>query len=538
MSSSSRVLLAILVALTLLAPLSSAQEGGEVPKLVIMGKGRVEGNFAAFRIVPTSGKGYVKLRFNITGYEDKLTLAYAKLEEGGYVIGKVEGNYLVFDFGRVVNKSEIVVVFRDVLTFGEEIRALVPLPFSPVGWRTSVYVRIRFPTVNVNVVYPRVSKEAGDVIVNMTFNPGELLVLNATMDPYDVKLAKVSRINRTVIIEEEGKAEVRDTVEIVGLSDMKLDYMSFYYPPVVDVIGVEGPLGPYPEEGFVSYKVFRSPLHIEVRVRLRAPPSSPGEKAFLTIRLLLPLNETEEGYSLPLFFGNGYPVSNVAVLVKVRGEASFKGVEYKALGREDGYSLYAIKVPGTIFEENIYGSATARLKLVKRQGVPFPLIAAVGVLAAITAAVAVVSRRASKEGAKVEEVSAEEVSPLYEALRDRARVLEAVLETLDMLDSGRISRQTYRQRIAMLKRHERSILGRVRRIAPSIGEEPAKLVEEIDSLASEFWKMYDSLSSLERRFRRGLISKREYKSRRSEVVKKMSASVNRMYELIEKLRGF
>jgi len=231
-------------------------------------------------------------------------------------------------------------------------------------------------------------------------------------------------------------------------------------------------------------------------------------------------------------------VSNVTVLVKVRGEASFKGVEYKALGREDDYSLYAIKVPGTIFEENIYGSATARLKLAKRRGVPLPLIAAVGVLAAITAVVVVVSRRAGKEGAKVEEVSAEEVSPLYEALRDRARVLEAVLETLDMLDSGRISRQTYRQRIAMLKRHERSILGRVRRIAPSIGEEPAKLVEEIDSLASEFWKMYDSLSSLERRFKRGLISKREYKSRRSEVVKKMAANVNRMYELIEKLRGF
>lgn len=544
-------LIPLILALVAVPRTALSQPAG-LPSLIVVEEVDIRGGYAQSRMSIRAGSEFMFLKFNVSGLHDLVAVAYA--EHNGSIVGRgvLQRDELLITFEEPRRITDVVVVYRDVVSLKE--RSLIfrtPILLSPFGWNTTATVKVSYPISNIELASKpfNASVVGSEVSFNaMGIGPGTTILLVASASSTSGGILKVDRLERSIVIEEPNYAIVEDNYTLVALSDTKATFITFSYPGYVEPLGVEGVLGPYPRfkdiaGGSAYYRVSRQADRVDVGIRLRAPPQSHGDKNYLVVRLRIPLNSTDGTSEIMAFMDNGFLVDNYAVRIYMRGSAELLNFKVSEEREEEGYKVYAIVPPGPLFEEKLYGSIRARLEL-HRPPMPsfltgaliFSLIIATPVLAYVV--IRDKRMRKAKRKALERREKEERIPEIYEILRARAQVLDTMLETWRQAESSRISRHTYRQRLSILKREEESLARRAEKLLARASEssEASRIVQTIKENMSDFKKLHRELESVERNFRRGLFSKREYRRKVREIEKVLEERLERIYELVESLK--
>jgi len=535
-----RAVTAVLItALLTLAVVAAAQPNEELVR--VYKEALVHDNYILVKTTISAPFDLTMIKLNISGYSSKLVTAYSEIE-GRKVPARLEGDVLVFDLPGVYREVNLVEIYSDLYTYNATHYILieVPLSLSPIGLDANVTAKIVFPTEAIIEVRPRgLMIERGDVYFMGVVKEGNITVVKAKV-PVNTLFLTIESLSRTIIIDNPDYAVFRDNVTILDISGARADYFFYDLPLNVEVIGVSGPLGAYPSRGFVSYSVRETKTGKQVRVRLRAPPMGYGERAFLIIEYKVNLTKTGEGVLVPAYMGVGLLVKNYTVTLKVRGD--FSGLSVKPLEiREEGeYKVALLPNAGPLYIGYLENITISELKI-QAQVIPLKMVIGVSVLLVIVVGSLFAYLRLERKERvkeKKEQVAATTIlSELVDLERKRVESLEGLLDTWDQSFRGKLSWHVYRQRISVLKRREETLRAKADKLlaqAPPDSKE-RRLAEELNFRIDTFKALLRKLERIERNYRRGLITRREYKARSESLKKTLEEEIDKAYRVIARL---
>ena len=474
------------------------------------------------------------LRFNLSGYTDRVELALAST--GEYLVeGRVEGNFTVFEFTSPVSKVDVVFVFRNVTISGRLVVLELPLLLAPLDVAANYTVLVHELPSEPNIANSTVSLGKGFsedwrhyLRGNGTAEPGSLglaRLYTYLIDPSP----KVDRLDRTVLVESYGEAVVIDNMTLVGVAEGPSTRLELAYPPYCEVVEVRGILGPYPP---TSYRVTRSNESLKLSITLRAPPYKVGDRTYLEVVLRVRLEKIGEVYMLPAFMGIGHYVPRLHVRVNVRGEAVFEGI--KPVERVEGeFTVYELGNFKLINE--LYGiKISASFKLRPR---PIPPYIPAGMAVAVIVAVAgyLMRSRGLREEKEAVIEALKPASELVELLEERRRLLESMIENWRKLEERSLSRHAYRQVASRLRRREEELRRATRNLLKKESGEVVRMVREFDIRATRVINNVSRMEDLLRRAGRGLISKRDYRREVSVLEKEVEKALLTIDTIIRKL---
>ncbi len=538
-----RAVTAVLItALLMLAVVVAGQPNEELVR--VHKEALIHDNYILVKTTISAPFDLTMIKLNISGYSSKLVAAYSEIE-GRKVPARLEGDVLVFDLPGVYREVNLVEIYGDLYTYNATHYILieVPLSLSPIGLDANVTAKIVFPTEAIMEVRPRgLTIERGDVYFRGIVRGGNITVVRAKV-PVNTLFLTIESLSRTIIIDNPDYAVFCDNITILDISGARADYFFYDLPLNVEVIGVNGPLGPYPNRGFVSYSVRETKSGKQVRVRLRAPPMGYGERAFLVIKYKVNLTKTGEEVTLPAYIGVGLLVKNYTVVLKVRGDFTSLSVKPLELREEGGYKVALLPSIGPLYTGYIENVTISGLK-VQTYFVPVKTVAAAtALLIVVVGSVFAYLRLEKRERVKErkERVAATTaLSDLIDAEKKRVEALEGLLDTWDKSFRGKLSWQAYRQRTSMLKRREETFRTKAEKLLVRIppDSKERKLAEELDSHIDAFKASLRKLERIERNYRRGLITRKEYKAQSENLRKTLEEEIDKAYRVIARLEEF
>ncbi|RLF06663.1 MAG: hypothetical protein DRK00_01035 [Thermoprotei archaeon] len=475
------------------------------------------------------------LAINLSGHVDKLV--YAVASAGGSLYeGEVEGEVLRFRFGKAVGEVNIVLVLKCANATGRVLELEAPLPLAPLGYASNYTLVLWNLPSEPNVVNSTISLGRG-----FSEKWTHYLRGNGSSPPGGLGFVKlysyittpspiIARVNRTIVIEEGGKATIIDNFTLVGLLNEPSGTLVLSYPSTVQVEAVEGPLGPYPPNG---YSVKTLDEETRVTIKLRAPPYRAGDRAYVWVKLRAPLRREGARYEIPAFLGVGHYIPLLKLRVKVRGRAEFQGLNPLREWVEGDYRVYDLGSFKLVDEKH----APALMAIVELAPQRPPLYIVATLILAAAAAAGYFLRGRRLEGRKEAVVEALETTPeLVGILEERRRLIESLMDNWRRLEEGKLSRHAYRQIYSRLRRREEELRRRAVAIARELPQAAEKL-SEFDKAVSTALSRLSRMEELLRRAGRGLIEKREYKRRVTELEREFDDALRVLEEVIEGLRG-
>ena len=492
-----------------------------------------------------------RLLFNVSDFEDKIELAYAEVNGKIIGIGRVENDTLIMPLNTTVRNLVVKIFYSEIFQVNESnIITKVPVILSPIDLKSNVTFQILYPSSQVIILNVNASATGGILELNYSnVEPGTFKVITASLDPRLASVVKISKFTREIIIESSDQVQVIDTYEIEGLSLRKLEELAFLYPKYVKIVGVEGPLGPYPlgtsDIPFYSptYRVYEFGDLLRVRVRLRSPPLNIGDRTYFSIKLSLPVSFSKDVLTLNPFFGVGYLISDYNILLKVRGKVALEypvNLSLENIGKEDDFNVYmvSLKEDMPLLKSIVFPTLKLRTVLRGKLGPNYLLIALIlALFGGIGAIVYHVRREEGVKEAKRRALEPIQRPEIYTISRNRVELMESILNSWNKMEDRKITHTTYRQTVSMALRRDGNLSKKFNELLSDIKEERIRsLVEKIERHISLFKNELRELEALSKEFRRGNLSKGEYKSRRNRIVNAMERELNEAYRTIEELR--
>ncbi|OYT31424.1 MAG: hypothetical protein B6U94_03150 [Thermofilum sp. ex4484_79] len=505
--------------------------------------------FILEKLKVNSSDPFTYLKFNISGIKNYISIAYVKVNESVIYRGKFEDNLLVFEMPSPQRIIEITILYKSNVfsAINGSLYVSIPLVLSPVGISSNTTVSVSVPTRRLNIINNTINaKVFGDIIRSNLTNvkSGTSKILKVSLDPDSFSLFSISQLNRTIVIEKTDFIKIIDELEITGLSSVKTKEIHLHYPKNIEILGVEGPLGPYVKNGVSSsYRVeSRSDKKI-LSIRLRSPPQNYGDKEYVKIILGLKINSTDT-LSIPVF-GYDFLIENYSVAVKVRGKAEFRNVNILKEEENGNYHIYYLKTIYPLYNNITSYKIELSFRLLGERTPMFIYMALFTIIILVllgTLYFAYLKRSAKRIAKAKEEIIEKEREDaylkIYEYEKTRIQLLETLIETWRAFEDKKISRQTYKQRYSRLLRKESSYSDRVNDLLKAV-EERENLEKELDYINEnilDFKRLYKMLEKTMTSFNKGLISKREYRRRIDDTLRDLEERIEKLYERIERLR--
>ncbi|RLE85675.1 MAG: hypothetical protein DRJ41_00735, partial [Thermoprotei archaeon] len=491
-------------------------------------------NYAEATLDINSSTPLNRIKFNVSNFDDLVSLVYAEVNGKLVGLGKVVNNSIVVPLNVSTNIATVKIFYDNVVSPNEtDILVKTPVLLSPFDFRSNITLEVVYPSPQVNMINVNVTPEGGIIKLNYTnVPPGTSKIFLAKFDSTAASLISLN-LTREIILKQSSEALVLDRYEVKGLSNRKLEELAFLYPKYVKIEGVEGPLGPYPlwKTGMPfyspTYRVYDFGNSWRVRIKLRSPPLNIGEKTSLTVKLSLPIKLSEDFLELNPFFDVGYLITNYRVLLKVRGNVSLiLPTEYElfSVGSDNNYKVYLLKTAQNIplYSLNLLPPIRLKAKLVGEPGLNYLLLSIlIAILGAIGGAIYYLNREEIAK-AKKEILESERQPEIYTISRDRVELMESILDSWNRIEDGKITYTTYRQTVSLAMRRDESLSRRLSALVSELGKKEAtSLIERLEYCIDEFKKGIKDLENLSKELRRGDISKHKYKSLKGRVIRKL-----------------
>ena len=480
------------------------------------------------------------LKFNLSRAKNMLLLAYAELGEEKYS-AIVSGSTLTFKWGKPATNITLVEIYVNTMTYSEKsINVTIPLLLSPEGFSANTTVYIKAPTTRIQPITRfqyNVSRDR--IYFNVEVEPANYTELDLLMSPY-TPLLKIENLHRTVIIKENSKALFIDNITLVNIGGGKPTFVSFTLPQFSKLEEVEGPLGVYPNIGtFKPTTAQTSDGKTKVTIKLRAPPQNHGDKTLLTLIYSVNLTATEG--EIPAFNPLGKLIQNYTILFKVKGEVLDLSCKTVKTYKENSYTVVEVASVGPLYDE-IHSTVAGAFKV--NQPLPTPIIVAFAIVIA-AAFIAVyylrrkpkvkVEERKKKVAEKAEKVALSEILSLA---REKVGLLEEAAEVWSRYLEGKMSWQNYRQQIASIMKREAVISKKLKDVTKDAKEEVKEILADIDEQVGYAKNILKRMERVERNFKRGILSKNEYKEQAEKLRGSLEKTISQIHKLIVKLEEY
>jgi len=530
-----------LVLVALLALCVSAVPEGQDAEVSVVKEARVENGYIVVKTTVESQKlSFTRLVFNLTGVKEKLVVAYTLTEEGK-APARIEGDLLVFPIPGARSRVELVEVYTDIMKYTPRgIEVLVPLTLSPVGLRSKVNVTVTLPTMHVRSIEPANLSltELGDVKFSALVEGGNITVIRLAMDPTRVGLLVVESIERTIVIDSPKYAVFYDNLSLVSTSATRAPSLTLRLPTYVEVVEVRGPIAPYPEDPLRGYTVKTEDNATVLTVRLRAPPVKYGDRAFVTVAYKVNITRSGAEHLVPAYIAPGPPIVNYTITLKVRGSFNYIKPAPKATYRQGDYSVAILSQVGPLFED-LKGDVAIGGLSVSEPGPPLRVIIAVLLVVLLSGVLAFVYKRRVPVTEETEGAEEESQLKLSRVVRKRVETLEGMLSAWSSYTEGKISWQTYRQRVSALRRREEALRREVSKLAQEVtlSEKAKSLLSDLDDTVRSFQRTLKNMEKTAYSYRRGLLSKSEYRSKLDSLYKQLEDTVEKAYRIAASLES-
>ncbi len=503
--------------------------------------------FIAEKIEIHSKTPFQFIKFNITGLKEYISCSYLQINNSVITRGRINNNQLVFELETPQKTAEAVIIFSNVFFMkNNSLYTIIPMILSPIGLSSNITIIVFSPTKYFTVEENPVNASVKEIFIkaNLTgVDPGEIRYMKLKFNPYAFSLFYISQLNRTILVENSNYVKIIDSFEITGLTYVKTKGIYLRYPKNIEILGVEGPLGPYVKDGVSSsYSIETKNDKKILNIKLRSPPQNYGDKTYFKVILGLKMNSSNE-LVVPIF-GYDFLIKNYSIVVKIRGEADFNNIKVLKEEKEGTYTLYYLNITVPLYSKVSNYSIVFVPKIIPG-GIPSYVYSSLGILFSIIAIGAiyfVVLKRERKQVVQVKkEIVKEEredtYSKIYEYEKARVQILETMMDTWRNLENKKISRQTYKQRYSRLIKREKEYASKVNDIARGIDDSRLKKdLNIIDENILDFKRLYKMLEKTMANFSRGIISKREYRRRIDDIIRDLEDRIEKLYETVESLQ--
>jgi len=494
-----------------------------------------------------SSNSFQFIKFNITGIKDYIALSYIEVNDSVVSLGKISGNELLFELPTPEKAVKTVIVFDNVFDLrNNSLYIDVPLVLSPIGLLSNTTLIVFTPTRYFTVIENPINASVNGVFIkaNLTeVESGKNTFMRLKFNPYAFSLFYVSRLNRTFLIESNNYIKIIDDFEITGLTYVKTKGIYLHYPKDIEILGVEGPLGPYVKDGASSsYSIEIKNDKKILNIKLRSPPQNYGDKEYFRVITVFKVNSSNM-FSIPVF-GYDFLIKNYSLVVKIKGEAQFKNVKIIQKQKEGVYTLYYLEARSPLYKDVTSYNIDIVPKVITGDIPPY-IYSSLGIIFSILVIAAlyfVYSKRGEKQIVKMKEevIEKEEedvYSKIYEYEKARVQILETLIDNWKSLEGKKISRQTYRQRHSRLLKKEKEYAVKANEIARKISDSSLrKELNIIDENILDFKRLYKMLEKTMTNFSKGIITKREYRRRIDDIMRDLEDRIEKLYETVESLQ--
>jgi len=225
----------------------------------------------------------------------------------------------------------------------------------------------------------------------------------------------------------------------------------------------------------------------------------------------------------------------------VKGEVLDLSCKTVKTYKENSYTVVEVVSVGPLYDE-IHSTVAGAFKV--NQPLPAPIMVAFAIVVAAAFMAVYYLRRRPK--VKVEErkkkvaEKAEKV-PLSEILslaREKVGLLEEAAEVWSRYLEGKISWQNYRQQIASIMKREAAISKKLKDVTKDAKEEVKEILADIDEQVGYAKNILKRMERVERNFKRGILSKNEYKEQAEKLRESLEKTISQIHKLIVKLEEY
>lgn len=528
MRKKTSALLMLLLLATLLVPLASTAPPS--PQAINQIQARTEMYYETVLMRLQLPAPVKTVEFNVSRVADRVLAAFVDLG-GRYVKGQIVDGRLVFQLPSPSSKINITVLFGRIYKIrGENVTLSFPLPLSPIGYNTSVRGTLEVRASRVEYGKTNIGKPKGNTLyINATLPGGKTVVVNATSKTYFIILASISELKRTIII-HKGWAEYRDNITVVNIAEYPFERLALRMPSEYEVLGVEGPLGPYPRRYWRIGKSRDGKFQL-LLISLISPPEGMGQKTSIVVKLRV--NKTS---TLDAYLGYGIHVDNYTVNICVDGSASVNPTPLRTY-RQGAYTCYVLPRPGPLVVENYYKPVTVQATVREEGNIPYPLIALTVITAVLLGGYAYVYSKRGRARRALASVEEDKISEIGELLSRREDLYRNLVERLREMRAKKVGTTKMIRAIRESARRDERLAQRIRQLASTLGEDGERLVAEMERVSGEINGLLRRLEKTERAFRSGRMSREEYKDEIARIEREIEEKAVELASLIRILEA-
>jgi len=469
--------------------------------------GRIESGYVTLFLNVSLPAPTKTLEFNVSRLGYKITFAWAKTSYGSS-LGQIVNGSLRFVVEREASSFYMILVIDAISRNSTHINLEAPVPLSPLGSVSKVEGSITLGTTfSAETLYGNFS--GGVIRYNLTAPPGSLDVVTSSALLFNVQLARVTHLNRTIYL-SPGRATFVDTYTLRSEGGLPIGTFSLTLPAGYRLDSVSGDLFSYPERYVGRYSSDNSTL---VLIHLLTSLQAPGQEAKVQVKYSADFNGT-----LNAFAGLGVFVKDYSLKLCVQGVAQLPSNLVAGEEVLGSMRCYDIVKPGPLFRPDTYPAVRVNVSFAPAQTAPVGALAvllAVGFLAAVAGYAAITRQKRGVPGeGKAELVLRKEGEARARELLEKRR--ENLMAMLDQLREYRSRGAGVVKVIDLVQNYARrdaELQSELSKLLPSLGPRGGEISARVQAVSDEIATTLKELLETERMFRRGRMDKKEYKKR-------------------------
>lgn len=500
---------------------ATEQSASELVRVNI--QGRVEYGYALVFANIRFPKPVSTFSLNVSDFASRILLAFARVD-GQRVQGRFSGNLLLFEFDKELTEANVTIVIDAVSINATTISVALPVPLAPLGMMASVAGSFTIGTAfSVETALGDVSQ--GVVKYNLTAVPGSCDVIRAAAPLSSVQMVRIVFLNRTIVL-HPGKVEYLDSLHLVSEGEMPTTSLRLTLPSNFTLDAVEAFLFKYPSRYISQYSTGNNTLVI---INLLPALQGAGQRSIITLRYSSPLSET-----IDVYMGIGPLIRNYSVRVCIEGAATLSLGASKVEKVGSSMQCYSLSPVGPLLQPSLYPPVRVTPSFAQKPGNFLPLLGVIVAVAIVGAAGYLMLRQEKPQEREVlekstEKDSAEKIRQLIENWRSDLVSLVKQLRDYRARGAGTAKMinllNSYARRSSAFSSELRASL------AP-LGAQGEKTLGTLAVIENEINSCLKDLEEVERSYRRGKITKQEYKHKVDELedrLLKLAESLGKLY---------
>lgn len=504
-------LLSIALVLTLAASVRAAEESNAMLASVSI-QGRIEYGYALVFIEVKFPNPVSSFSLNISGFEDKVLLAVAKAD-GQQARGQVSGHFLIFRAAREFTRANVTLVIDAVFVNATTFSVALPVPLAPLGVVANVTGSFTLGTsFTAETLIGNFSQ--GVVRYNLTTVPGACDVIRAQAPLSTVGMAKITFLNRTILITPD-KVEYLDTLHLTLEGGSPVTTLRLTLPSTFKLDAVKASLFTYPLRYISQYSAGNNTL---VVINLLPALQDWGQRSIITLHYSSPFNGTVNAY-----MGLGPLIRNYTLRVCIEGTATLSPSAHAVEKVSPSMHCYLLTAEGALLQPDMYPPIAVTPSFTQTTRSPLPLLGVAALIAVVGAAGYLALRQEKPKEQQIfekiaEPGSTERIRELIESRRNNLLALTRQLREYRARGMG------ITKVISLVNSHMRrdsTLSLELRTLLTSLGSQGEKAFSALTTIDNELNRYLEALLETERMFRRGKLTKQEYRDKVSEIEDKI-----------------